>query len=1076
MMRAQKQGGTVRVLAMVMAVLLVTCAAVGEDAPRRVTDFEKGLGSFGIAAWKGPGKGRLVEAGARAGKRCVQLTGGLGTDDVTVLSWHQPAFRLLPDVEYVVSVWVKTENAHDANLRVSLPKDAGAKGLAQRGVKGTNDWTKLEQRFTVSKAVSPRYFCVWVQGPGKVWVDDFEFAGKTGGLEWEKTVEIDPTGIKTGKEFNELLAKQGVKTGGFVNYFTGRWPYISFIGGMAMGNISEHLEFFYEKPFRYWTHTLDYVMDGGGRKFGIRATIRRYKEQGKVAGRRSFLLWYRCDRLIKDYHPSYILVNGRRIWDAKKHPVLDGKYIVVPFWQEEPGDPVIDFVVDLDHTPELKGLAFRMFNVKYIGESGMKVSLKDAAEQREGSPADKLERFTFGLFPSGYDFWTEEGPRIEDLKKKWKHNFRPDYPVDRVWLSPTVFTTSGRGAYHDFMVTYGGCNLLGANPSPAVAKEGKSYLRGVWARSKDAEAARRIHGLNPNFEAHWGDEPNFAHFGEESEAEHDAQMARERKGWETAKKATGAPERIRWISEPFPPSLAGAHYYERGADVVILKNLDDPQANIYIAMSRGAGRSFGKPFGFYWEQSHYPYPSVDLKLHACLLFYLSGGSWIGAEAENAHSFYKGVVADWVLPYVKALRFAMVHPARETPIIPVGILWGHGDRWVPPYNPFATQDTFLRHLEYDHATRKLTSEPSFVKPLFYVPKDPAKWNFGTATHLPYFIDRVPELKGYDLLDVFLPKYGDAFTARISRLLTGTPYGPVDFTYLNKAPVDLLKSYGVTAVLGHLTLTPDITAKLTASVESGVPLVIGAQHLKGADKQFTGAFGLKIQAGGAKPRKGSVGGAEEFFGKAKSGAFSGKVWSAEGDGWKTVAWIGKDKTPLVLSRTLGKGKVYVYLGEWITEGGAALRPILGKLGERAAPLRFSPGDDQIEYVAYRKGAGAWVALFNHGNIQVGCDRLKELRATPPEPLVSKVKGPWQGEIAFRLARFGLDPKGDFALYFVEGIDGEAFEGVISGHSTFKVKRIPAQRKDGVLHARVTIAKRGQFVIAPEGKGEEVFFGRR
>jgi hypothetical protein len=33
-------------------------------------------------------------------------------------------------------------------------------------------------------------------------------------------------------------------------------------------------------------------------------------------------------------------VNGRRVWDSQIHPILDGK-IMVPFWLDEPGDPVI---------------------------------------------------------------------------------------------------------------------------------------------------------------------------------------------------------------------------------------------------------------------------------------------------------------------------------------------------------------------------------------------------------------------------------------------------------------------------------------------------------------------------------------------------------------------------------------------------------------------------------------------------------------------------------------------------------------------------------------------------------------
>ena len=107
---------------------------------------------------------------------------------------------------------------------------------------------------------------------------------------------------------------------------------------------------------------------------------------------------------------------------------------------------------------------------------------------------------------------------------------------------------------------------------------------------------------------------------------------------------------------------------------MILKNEEDPQANILMAMGRGAGRTFGKPFGFYWEQTHYPFPSLDEKLHVCLLYYLSGGSWLSAELDEAPSFASDVVAYWVYPLVQAMRLAMVHPARGRPIVPVGIVY------------------------------------------------------------------------------------------------------------------------------------------------------------------------------------------------------------------------------------------------------------------------------------------------------------------------------------------------------------------------------------------------------------------
>jgi hypothetical protein len=907
-------------------------------------------------------------------------------------------------------------------------------------------------------------------GPGTAWADDFRLTGKLG-AEWRSRVEIDPVGAATENAFLDLLKQQGVVPSQYVNWFTGRWPYISFIGGMVMGNRSEDLEFFYEKPFKYWTHVLDYVMEGGGRKYGIRAKVHRYKEEPNPSGMRSFLLTIRTDVLLKDYHPSYIYANGRRIWDARKHPLQQGKLCAV-FSLEPAVDPVIDMVVDHDYTPEVKGLAFRMFFLQYLGAAGakaanpkdlpaVKVDLAGADDKPTGSPAETLEKFPFGVFAGGYDFWADKGTTFAEIRKAWKPNFRPDYPVDDVYACPFVFDGAAKGKYHDFMVTYGGCNVTGQGPDPAMVKASGGFLRAALTPRKDLEATKKTLTLGPDFQAHWMT-------GEGGNAASNAQAVAE------AKAATGAPKRVMSLHEPFPPSPAQAIEYQRGTDVLILKNEEDPQYNLMMSFGRGAGRTFGKPFGFYWEQTHYPFPSLDEKLHECLLYFLSGGSWIGSEADSAPSFEKEVVAEWVLPYVQALRLAMVHPARGTPIVPVGILWTQGEAWWVPYTNFSQMDTFQRYIEYDHATKSFHCEPLFTKVWPWMPQDRSKWGWPATGHLSLFIDRLPELKGYDMLDVFLPQYGDAYTTRITRRLTGTPMGPLDFVYGDQAAADHLKSFGTIAVLGHALVRGEVLDRLTAAVEAGTSVVIGAQHFRsGPTVGFSARpFGGLILQDPAADVAGKVTGAAELF-QGEAGQFAGKVHAFKGDGWQTVASV--EGKPLVIAKPVGKGTAYVYLGEWIADGGAALRPLLARLGRQGAPLTFAPADDYMEYVAYRKGAGAWVALFNHGNIVIGCDRLKPPRATPPEPLCTKPRGAYKGEIKFRLEKLGLDPKGDFALYQVDGLDGQAFQDVIAGQKTFTVREIPAELKDGALVATVEFDKRAQFVVAPKGQGHAVFFGK-
>jgi hypothetical protein len=290
--------------------------------------------------------------------------------------------------------------------------------------------------------------------------------------------------------------------------------------------------------------------------------------------------------------------------------------------------------------------------------------------------------------------------------------------------------------------------------------------------------------------------------------------------------------------------------------------------------------------------------------------------------------------------------------------------------------------------------------------------------------------------------------------------------VDFVYLDATPVERLKAYGMLAILGHANVNAAAEAKLSQCLEAGIPVFLGAQHFRSQGK----VFGLSLE--GSQPAQGTVTGSGAFDGKM-SGNYDGKVSGFKGEGWQTVARVA-DK-PLVAAKTIGKAPAYVYLGDFVKDGGAAIRPILASMGQTSAVLKFAPEDDYMEYVAYRKGAGAWVAVFNHGNIVIGCDRLKEPRITPPEPLCTKPKGPYKGRVEFRLAKLGLDPKGEFDLYEVEGIDGKAFDEVISGNKTFVVRGISSTLKDGAISADVEISKRAQYLIAPKGQGEAVFFGK-
>jgi len=115
---------------------------------------------------------------------------------------------------------------------------------------------------------------------------------------WQRTIEVDPNNVAGDLAAAKLNSTQPV------NWFTGRWPYISFLGGMVMGNRSEDLEFFYSEPFQWHSTVLDYVLTGGGKVYGLRAKFHRYKEGANPKPMCSFLLNIRTDVLLAEYHPA----------------------------------------------------------------------------------------------------------------------------------------------------------------------------------------------------------------------------------------------------------------------------------------------------------------------------------------------------------------------------------------------------------------------------------------------------------------------------------------------------------------------------------------------------------------------------------------------------------------------------------------------------------------------------------------------------------------------------------------------------------------------------------------------------
>ena len=138
------------------------------------------------------------------------------------------------------------------------------------------------------------------------------------------------------------------------------------------------------------------------------------------------------------------------------------------------------------------------------------------------------------------------------------------------------------------------------------------------------------------------------------------------------------------------------------------------------------------------------------------------------------------------------------------------------------------------------------------------------------------------------------------------------------------------------------------------------------------------------------QGPVTGMPEVY-AGKTGNYSGGLFSAQGDGWETVAKVGD--RPLVLRKPLGKGMVYAYLGRWVWQGADALRGVLAYAGRQAAAARAGQARRSTGVCRLPegpRGLGGVVQSREHR------DRLRppgpgQVALAPPEPLCTTPRGP-------------------------------------------------------------------------------------
>lgn len=430
-------------------------------------------------------------------------------------------------------------------------------------------------------------------------------------------------------------------------------------------------------------------------------------------------------------------------------------------------------------------------------------------------------------------------------------------------------------------------------------------------------------------------------------------------------------------------------FYRSGSDMTVCKAIFRACLNVTIAVGRGLHRAHHQRMGFDYDpwswrfrMNHHPdewSQGLRAYLHAgCSLLYHEGTLFcrdIDGQVKPTETGER---------FLESARYARRHPVVGEQIVKIAAMKGAG---------------LLRGYEA-HFTPQL-------------PKD---------VNVP---DWVPlQFSDYKLLDVFFPECGGYFSGKFERLMTGTPYGPLDIIPPDTGAEEM-SGYDFVFVMGANGCDFEQLHAFTKYVENGGKLVIALGQLREQ---------------GIEPRKVINSDLSRLAGVAiDRSTESVEVVDAE------VLHVFPEGS-MLFHHKLGAGEVYFFTTGTLTAlGDQEARRLLKKLGDESKSVYLSPSSDWVEIMLSRKGETVDLCLFNH--CQIGF------------PSGNGPKGPvWRGEVRLDLQKLSLPS--DIVL-----------KSVVDGHRLVDVD----SRLDGrylVFYGEVD--KFSEWVIGPAERIESDWYG--
>ena len=420
-----------------------------------------------------------------------------------------------------------------------------------------------------------------------------------------------------------------------------------------------------------------------------------------------------------------------------------------------------------------------------------------------------------------------------------------------------------------------------------------------------------------------------------------------------------------------------------GSDMTVNKAIFRGCINTTIAAGRGTMKAHGQPHGYdydphswHFRMNHHPdewKQGIKAYLHAGCSFLFHEGALLRRDHDGLVKTTQTGKA-----FFETVRYARTHPSVGKQVVKMAGMQGSGDHtrcYLPRFMPQCAT-------EFGH---------------------PADW-----------MDL--RFSDWNLLDVFFPKLGDWTVGNYERMMTGTPYGPLDIIPWD-TDYEVIKDYDFVFLLGTNGCTSRQFDIFTRYVEDGGTMVLSLGQLRRQE---------------VVPRR-IISGDLKYF----AGIHVDLETEEVTEDTAKVIYRFNDSAKLLVNK-VGKGRVYLFTTNNLTcMGQQQPSKILIELACQSRFVDFEPFCDWLEIMTSRKGKALSLCVFNHG--QIGFPS-----GNGPQ------SGPWNGTISVDLEKLDMTDKNVVVRKVIDA---------------YKLCPVKADVVGRTIVFKETVECFSEFVIAPE-----------